>query len=84
MTLWRWFHAEYHTHEGWVPMIDISVFHKDEPRETVQVREDDVVAYDTKRAARVRNRDLARRYAKRHGWDFLPADNELGLGVEGR
>lgn len=82
MTLWRWYHAEYHTHDGWVPMIDVSVFHKDGPGESVQVREDDVVAYDTKQAARDRNRALAHRYARRHGWDFLPADNDPGREVE--
>jgi len=47
MTLWRWYDAEYHTHEGWVPMIDVSIFDTDAPPATTQVREDVVVAYDT-------------------------------------
>lgn len=76
MTLWRWYHAEYHTHEGWVPMIDVSIFDTDAPPATTQVREDVVVAYDTQHAAKACNRGLARRHAEARGWDIVPADNE--------
>ena len=75
MTRWSWHHAEFRSHDGWIPQIVVQVRRNGEV-EIHKLGGDPAEMYDTKTAARSQNTQLALEYAEKQGWKFVSSEAE--------